>query len=63
MRYYNVGGVQVNVFQGQEDFVMENQDMHEALKDIQRSLIELHQIFLGLAVFVKTQGEKINNIK
>ncbi|KAI8025485.1 Syntaxin-112 [Camellia lanceoleosa] len=42
---------------------MENQERHEALKDIQRSLTELHQVFLDMAVLVETQGEKINDIE
>ncbi|KAE9447302.1 hypothetical protein C3L33_20818, partial [Rhododendron williamsianum] len=36
---------------------------HEVLKEIQRSLTELHQVFLDMAVLVETQGEKINDIQ
>lgn len=58
-----LGGGQVGIFEGKVDLVMENQERHEALKDIQRSLTELHQVFLDMAVLVETQGEKINDIE
>lgn len=58
-----MGGGQVNVFEGREDLITENKERHEALKDIQRSLTELHQVFLDMAVLVETQGEKINDIE
>ncbi|KAL7206736.1 hypothetical protein ACSBR2_019449 [Camellia fascicularis] len=58
-----LGGGQVGIFEGKADLVMENQERHEALKDIQRSLTELHQVFLDMAVLVETQGEKINDIE
>ncbi|GMP37883.1 hypothetical protein CsSME_00009371 [Camellia sinensis var. sinensis] len=45
-----LGGGQVGIFEGKADLVMENQERHEALKDIQRSLTELHQVFLDMAV-------------
>ncbi|GFY89703.1 syntaxin of plants 112 [Actinidia rufa] len=57
------GGGKVEIFEGKTDLVMENQERHEALKEIQRSLTELHQVFLDMAVLVDTQGEKINDIK
>ncbi|KAJ9132855.1 hypothetical protein P3X46_033681 [Hevea brasiliensis] len=77
-RYYNVtgeqpseemiekmvlGGGQEKVFEGKTDLVMENQERHEALKEIQRSLTELHQLFLDMAVLVEKQGDDINNIE
>lgn len=58
-----LGGGQVKVFEGKADLVMENQERHEALKEIQRSLTELHQVFLDMAVLVETQGEKVNDIE
>ncbi|KAJ9704774.1 hypothetical protein PVL29_003021 [Vitis rotundifolia] len=58
-----LGGGQVNVFDGKADLVMENQERHEALKEIQRSLTELHQVFLDMAVLVERQGEEINDIE
>ncbi|XP_059644031.1 syntaxin-112-like [Cornus florida] len=57
------GGGQVGIFEGKTDLGMENQERHEALKEIQRSLTELHQVFLDMAVMVETQGEQINNIE
>lgn len=57
-----LGKGQVGIFEGKGDLVLENQERHEALKDIQRSLTELHQVFLDMAVLVETQGEKINDI-
>lgn len=77
-RYYNVtgeepseemiekmvlGGGQAKVFEGKVDLVMENQERHEALKEIQRSLTELHQVFLDMAVLIEKQGDEINNIE
>jgi syntaxin 1B/2/3 len=58
-----LGGGQVNVFEGKADLIMENKERHEALKEIQRSLTELHQVFLDMAVLVETQGEQINDIE
>ncbi|KAI8533007.1 hypothetical protein RHMOL_Rhmol11G0262800 [Rhododendron molle] len=58
-----LGNGQVGIFEGKGDLVMENQERHEALKEIQRSLTELHQVFLDMAVLVETQGEKINDIQ
>ncbi|CAK9142549.1 unnamed protein product [Ilex paraguariensis] len=58
-----VGGEQVGIFEGKTELVMENQERHEAVKDIQRSLIQLHQVFLDMAVMVETQGEQINDIE
>ncbi|XP_057493339.1 syntaxin-112-like [Actinidia eriantha] len=57
------GGGKVGIFEGKTDLLMENQERHEALKEIQRSLTELHQVFLDMAVLVDTQGEKINDIE
>ncbi|XP_035540686.1 syntaxin-112-like isoform X2 [Juglans regia] len=58
-----LGVGQVKVFEGRGDLVTENKERHEALKEIQRSLTELHQVFLDMAVLVETQGEKINDIE
>ncbi|KAJ4825688.1 hypothetical protein Tsubulata_041414 [Turnera subulata] len=77
-RYYNVtgevpseemidkmifGGGQEKIFEGKADLAMENKERHEALKEIQRSLTELHQVFLDMAVLVEKQGDEINNIE
>ncbi|CAL2278637.1 unnamed protein product [Prunus armeniaca] len=42
---------------------MENQERQEALKDLQRSLTELHQVFLDMAVMVVKQGEQMDDIE
>ncbi|CAI9764378.1 unnamed protein product [Fraxinus pennsylvanica] len=57
------GGEPVQIFEGKEDLVMENQERNESVKEIQRSLVELHQLFLDMAVLVETQGEQMNNIE
>ncbi|KAK3027005.1 hypothetical protein RJ639_041766 [Escallonia herrerae] len=54
---------QVGIFDGKTDLVMENHERLEAVKEIQRSLIELHGVFLDMAVLVETQHEQINDIQ
>ncbi|KAB2634606.1 syntaxin-112-like [Pyrus ussuriensis x Pyrus communis] len=54
---------QVKTFEGKAELVMENQERHEVLKDIQRSLTELHQVFLDMAVLVEKQGEQLDDIE
>ncbi|XP_022966401.1 syntaxin-related protein KNOLLE-like [Cucurbita maxima] len=43
--------------------VVEIQDRHGAAKEIERSLLELHQVFLDMAVMVEAQGEKMDDIE
>ncbi|KVH91300.1 syntaxin-related protein KNOLLE [Cynara cardunculus var. scolymus] len=43
--------------------VVEIQDRHDAAKEIERSLLELHQVFLDMAVMVEAQGEKMDDIE
>ncbi|XP_022978235.1 syntaxin-related protein KNOLLE-like [Cucurbita maxima] len=43
--------------------VEEIQDRHGAAKEIEKSLLELHQVFLDMAVMVEAQGEKMDNIE
>ncbi|CAN4099590.1 unnamed protein product [Withania somnifera] len=43
--------------------VVEIQDRHDTAKEIERSLLELHQIFLDMAVMVEAQGEKMDDIE
>lgn len=57
------GSGQVKIFEGKSDLVMENQERHEAVKEIQRSLADLHQVFLDMAVLVETQGDQMDNIQ
>lgn len=45
------------------DAIAEIQERHDAVQDIERSLKELHQIFLDMAVLVQHQGEQIDDIE
>lgn len=42
--------------------IKEIQERHDAVKDIEKSLLELHEIFLDMAVLVDEQGATLNNI-
>ncbi|XWS67901.1 hypothetical protein CRYUN_Cryun04dG0044300 [Craigia yunnanensis] len=57
------GGQLEKVFEGKAELVLENSERQEALKEIQKSLTELHYLFLDMAVLVETQGENINDIE
>lgn len=37
--------------------------LNRAVKDLEQSLLELHQIFLDMAVLVEAQGEMLDNIE
>ncbi|OVA07053.1 Target SNARE coiled-coil domain [Macleaya cordata] len=56
-------GGQVEVFAGQAELNLENQERQKAVKEIQRSLMELHQVFLDMAVMVEGQGEQMDDIE
>ncbi|KAK9059006.1 hypothetical protein SSX86_021625 [Deinandra increscens subsp. villosa] len=43
--------------------VVEIQERHDAAKEIETSLLELHQVFLDMAVMVEVQGEKMDDIE
>ncbi|GAB4836757.1 hypothetical protein Ancab_001669 [Ancistrocladus abbreviatus] len=43
--------------------VLEIRDRHDAAKEIERSLLELHQVFLDMAVLVEAQGEQMDDIE
>ncbi|RWW56128.1 hypothetical protein BHE74_00037185, partial [Ensete ventricosum] len=43
--------------------VHEIQDRHDAAKEVERSLLELHQVFLDMAVMVEVQGEQMDDIE
>ena len=45
------------------DTIREFQERHDAVKEIEKNLIELHQIFLDMAVLVEAQGEQLNDIE
>ncbi|PIN03139.1 SNARE protein Syntaxin 1 [Handroanthus impetiginosus] len=45
------------------DTIIEIQERHDAVKDIEKNLRELHQIFLDMAVLVQSQGEQLDDIE
>lgn len=45
------------------DAMAEIQERHEAVKDLEESLVDLHQIFLDMSVLVDAQGEMLDNIE
>ncbi|KAF7098220.1 hypothetical protein CFC21_099975 [Triticum aestivum] len=45
------------------DTVAEIQERHDAVRDLERKLLELQQIFLDMAVLVEAQGDMINHIE
>mmetsp|Transcript_34324 Transcript_34324/g.97232 ORF Transcript_34324/g.97232 Transcript_34324/m.97232 type:complete len:321 (-) Transcript_34324:75-1037(-) len=45
------------------DTLAEIQERHSAVKELERSLLELHQLFLDMAVLVEAQGEMLDNIE
>ncbi|KAL5972750.1 hypothetical protein ACLOJK_039555 [Asimina triloba] len=45
------------------DTVEEIQERHDAVKEIEKKLLELHQVFLDMAVLVEAQGEVLDNIE
>lgn len=45
------------------DTIAEIQERHDAVKDIERNMRELHQVFLDMAVLVQHQGEQLDDIE
>ena len=45
------------------DTVAEIQERHDAVRELERKLMELHQIFLDMSVLVEAQGEMLDNIE
>ncbi|KAM3245732.1 hypothetical protein ACQJBY_056838 [Aegilops geniculata] len=45
------------------DTVAEIQERHDAVRDLERKLVELQQIFLDMAVLVDAQGDMMNHIE
>jgi syntaxin 1B/2/3 len=43
--------------------IQEIEERHGAVKEIERNLKELHQVFLDMAVLVQAQGEELNDIE
>ncbi|XP_061954850.1 syntaxin-121-like [Populus nigra] len=45
------------------DTINEIQERHDAVKDLENNLKELHQVFLDMAVLVEHQGEQLDDIE
>ncbi|XP_028777659.1 syntaxin-121-like [Neltuma alba] len=45
------------------DTINEIQERHDAVKDLEKNLQELHQVFLDMAVLVQSQGEQLDDIE
>lgn len=45
------------------DTISEIQDRHDAIHEVEKGLIELHQLFLDMAVLVEAQGYQLNDIE
>jgi len=45
------------------DALAEIQERHEAVRDVERKLLELQQIFLNIVVLVNAQGDMLDNIE
>ncbi|KAI9121926.1 hypothetical protein K1719_006615 [Acacia pycnantha] len=45
------------------DTISEIQERHDAVKEIEKNLKELHQVFLDMAVLVESQGEQLDDIE
>ncbi|XP_030543514.1 syntaxin-124-like [Rhodamnia argentea] len=45
------------------DTISEIQERRDAIKEIEKNLIELHQIFLDMAALVESQGHQLNDIE
>eukprot|EP00268_Persea_americana_P054080 TRINITY_DN6167_c0_g1_i2.p1 TRINITY_DN6167_c0_g1~~TRINITY_DN6167_c0_g1_i2.p1 ORF type:complete len:310 (-),score=53.35 TRINITY_DN6167_c0_g1_i2:281-1210(-) len=43
--------------------ITEIQERHDAVKDMEKSLMELHQVFLDMSVLVQAQGEQLDDIE
>ncbi|KAK9670199.1 hypothetical protein RND81_13G185100 [Saponaria officinalis] len=55
------GSVKFEVFKG--GIMMEEKERYEVVRDIQRSLSKLQQVFLDMAVLIEKQGEQIDDIE
>ncbi|KAJ3692042.1 hypothetical protein LUZ60_012392 [Juncus effusus] len=45
------------------DTISEIQERHDAVKEIEKSLLDLHQVFLDMAALVESQGHQLNDIE
>lgn len=44
------------------DTISEIQERHDAMKETEKSLLDLHQVFLDMAALVEAQGHQLNDI-
>ncbi|CAK9141130.1 unnamed protein product [Ilex paraguariensis] len=45
------------------DTILEIQERHDGVKEMEKNLKELHQVFLDMAVLVQSQGEELDDIE
>ncbi|CAA3019077.1 syntaxin-121-like [Olea europaea subsp. europaea] len=45
------------------DTIMEIQERHDAVREMEKNLKELHQVFMDMAVLVESQGEQLDDIE
>jgi len=45
------------------DTISEIQERHDSVKEIEKNLMELHQIFLDMAALIEAQGQQLNDIE
>ena len=45
------------------DTLAEIDERHKAVKELERSMMEMHQMFLDMAVLVEEQGAQLDNIE
>nr|XP_043634454.1 syntaxin-121 [Erigeron canadensis] len=45
------------------DTILEIQERHDAVKEIEKNLKELHQVFMDMAVLVESQGQQLDDIE
>ncbi|KAI4327617.1 hypothetical protein L6164_020056 [Bauhinia variegata] len=57
------GSLKIESIAGKAEADMDTQLRNEAVRNLQRSLNKLQQVFLDMAVLVETQGEKIDDIE
>lgn len=43
--------------------IQEIQERHDAVKDLEKNLKELHQVFMDMAVLVQAQGHQLDDIE
>ncbi|XP_058070190.1 syntaxin-112 [Magnolia sinica] len=56
-------GQQMQVLDRKDELELEIQEREEAVKQIQRSLMELNQVFLDMAILIEAQGEQMDDIE